>query len=119
MKFKMFGEQTEVGPEWTVKQATFKPEEKNTLVRYRQIEEYVTKLEAKMPEGTKIVVRAENMSRLTTMYSTYKKKKGWLTNDEELNYAGGQADIADKLLKYFNFTITIYEPTKVKNMFLK
>ena len=121
MKLKMFGEKSEIGPNFIVKQATFKPEIKNTLVDYRHIEAYVKKLEAKMPEGTKVLVRAENILRTSTvtLFSTYKKNKNWLTEEEEEDYAGGQAEIADKLLKYFNFTITIYLPTEEKNMFLK
>jgi hypothetical protein len=118
MKVKMFGQKTEVGNTTTLKQATFKPVKKNSLVGYRQIEKYVEEFKSKLPAGTSVVVRAEGLLGTRTLYSNFNKKRDWMTEAEEEEYMRGDVVLADKFKRYFNFTITVYEDTPVENMFV-
>ena len=82
---------------------TLAPEKENQLLTYQQIRDYVEKLN--VPFGSKIVVRALNIIKDSTLYSSYKGE--WKTNTEWDNYLSGKAEDVDKYKYFYNFTIDI------------
>lgn len=90
------------------KQITLAPPE-GKLLTYKHIREFCKAQEKKLPKGSKMVVRAENILRGTTLYSTYGKK--WDTDEEWNTYLNGAVEESDKFKLFYNFTITVKTPT--------
>lgn len=87
------------------KSITLAPEKANQLLTYQQIRDFVEKQKEKLPFGTKIFVRALNIQRDSSLYSSYKDK--WKTNEEWDDYLQGKAKESDKYKYFYNFTIDI------------
>ncbi len=90
------------------KQVTLAPPE-GKLLTYKYIREFCKAQEKKLPKDSEMLVRAENIVRGTTLYSTYGKK--WDTDEEQKTYLEGMAEESDKFKVYYNFTITVKTPT--------
>ena len=90
------------------KQVTLAPPE-GKLLTYKQIREFCKEQEKKLPKGSKIVIRGENILRTTTLYSTYNKK--WDTDEEWDEYLNGAVEEPNKFKAFFNFTVTLKVPT--------
>lgn len=82
---------------------------KGKLLTYQQIRNFCKEKEKTFKKGTKMVVRAENILKTTTLYSTYSKK--WDTDQEWDEYLNGAAEETDKYKAFFNFTVTLIIPT--------
>lgn len=78
------------------------------LLTYTQIREFCKEIEEDLPIGSKMVIRAENILRFTTLYSTYGKK--WDTDAQYDEYLNGAVHEPDKYKKFYNFTISIKTP---------
>ena len=94
----------------TSKQVTLKLDENNKLLRYQQIRNYCEKLEAKLPDGSKLIVRASGIQRNTTLYSTYANDGVWKSDKEWDDYLRGDVEDPSKFKAFFNFTVTIIKP---------
>lgn len=92
---------------FTSKQITLGPPSKH-LLTYGQIREFCKNIEKNAPKGSKMVVRALNILKNTTLYSTYGKK--WDTDEEHIDYWQTMAEESGKFQEYFNFTITLKTP---------
>ncbi len=91
----------------TTKQITLAPPQ-GTLLTYSQIRDFCKETEKKLPKGSKIVVRGENIMRFTTLYSTFGKK--WDTDEGYDEYLNGAVEDSDKYKVFYNFTISIKSP---------
>ncbi len=89
------------------KQITLAPQ-KGKLLTYGQVRDFCKETEKKLPKGSKMVVRAENIMRFTTLYSSYGKK--WDTDEEYDEYLNGAVQESDKYKVFYNFTISIIIP---------
>ena len=88
------------------KSITLAPEKDNQLLTYQQIRDFVDNQKKKLPFGDKILVRALNIEKSSTLYSSY-DPHGWKTNEEWDNYLQGKAKESDKYKYFYNFTIDI------------
>jgi hypothetical protein len=88
------------------REVTFAPP-KGKLMTHKQIRKFCSEFQSKLPKGTSMIVRGENILRFTKLYSTYTSDK-WLTDAEYDEYLK-TLDIPDpeKFNSFFNFTITI------------
>lgn len=95
------------------KSVTIRPDEENQIFTYKQIKAYTEKQIKKLPKGTKMIVRATNILRDTTL-------KGYdddfMDENDYDEYVTGKVKNTAKFKHFFNFTVTIIEP---KSMFVK
>jgi hypothetical protein len=95
------------------KSVTIRPDKENQIFQYKQIKAYVQEQKKKLPKGTKMIVRASNILRDTTL-------KGYdddfMDEDDYDEYVKGKVKNIAKFKHFFNFTVTIIEP---KSMFVK
>lgn len=88
------------------KEITFAPQ-RGRLMTHSQIRRFCEEFKSKLPKGTSMVVRGENILRYTQLYSTYKSNK-WKTDAEYDEYLETlNVEDPDKFNAFFNFTITI------------
>ena len=87
------------------KEVTFAPP-KGKLMTRKQIKKFCEEFQSKLPKGTSMVVRAENILRFTQLYSSTSNK--WLTDEEYDEYLR-KFKIEDpaKFNAFLNFTISI------------
>ena len=106
MKLKKIKEtKNDLGNGILSKTITFAPENNNQLLTYKQIRDFVENQKKKLPFGSKILVRALNIEKNSTLYSSYVDH--WKTNEEWDDYLQGKAKEADKYKYFYNFTIDI------------
>lgn len=105
MKLKKINEVTKKLGNVKSKKITLAPEKENQLLTYQQIRDFVEKQKKNIPKGSTLVVRALNIERSTTLYSSFTDQ--WKTNDEWDDYLQGKAKESDKYKYFYNFTIDI------------
>lgn len=89
----------------TSRQITLAPP-KGKLLTYKHIREYCKKLEKDhLPKGSTLVVRAKNIIRDTTLYSSYTTP--WKTDDQYDKYLNGEVEESEKYKVFYNFTVSI------------
>lgn len=89
------------------KQVTLAPP-KGKLLTHAQIRNFCKEYQKLLPEGSTMFVRAKNIVRDTTLYSTY--GEGWATDEQYENYLNGYAKESYKFKAFYNFTINIKIP---------
>lgn len=92
---------------FTSKQMTLAPPKGRTMSR-NQIKKFCQDLEKKLPKDSIMLVRAVNIIRDTTLYSTYGKP--WDTDEQWADYLAGMAEESDKYKEFFNFTVSVQIP---------
>ncbi len=89
---------------FTSKQMTLAPPKGRTMSR-NQIKKFCEDLEKKLPKGSTMLVRAVNILKDTTLYSTYGKP--WDTDEQWADYLAGMAEESDKFKEFYNFTVSV------------
>jgi hypothetical protein len=99
---------------FTRKSVTIRPDKKNQVFTYKQIKKYSDQVLKTLPENSKVIITGLNILRETTL-------KGYndpMMEEEEFEeYTKGKTKEASKFDKFFNFTISVYEPNKKPNYF--
>jgi S-adenosylmethionine:diacylglycerol 3-amino-3-carboxypropyl transferase len=75
------------------------------LLTYKQIRNFTEKIKKTLPPNAKVVVRALNMERFTTLHSSYGIR--WRTDEEEDDYLEDEAKEVDGFKHFYNFTIDV------------
>lgn len=92
---------------FTTKSITVKPKKADGLFSFNDIKRYIEK---HMPKDKKVIVRATNILRDTTL-------KGYndefMTEDEFDDYIRGKVKDHDKFKYFYDFTVTIVEKNEV------
>jgi hypothetical protein len=95
------------------KSVTARPDKKDQLFTFKQIKDYTNVQLKKLPKGSKVIVRATNILRDTTLKGY---DNDFMDENEYDEYSKGKVADTDKFKHFFNFTVTLIEP---KSMFAK
>ena len=96
-----------VTPNYIKKTITIRPDKANQLFTYKQVKTYCEQVLKTLHKDSKMIVKAENILRDTTLKSY---DDDFISQAEYDNYTQGKVKDATKFDKFYNFTITIREP---------
>lgn len=93
---------------FTTKSITVKPNKEDGVFSYNDIKLYVEK---HMPKNKKVIVRATNILRDTTLKGF---NDDFMTEDEYDDYARGRVKNYEKFKYFYSFTVTVVEANEIK-----